>query len=334
MEPQMTSPTSAASSRKRSANAFTLTELLVVMGIIALLAGIILPMVVRAYGKGRAARAGLDLQAISVALDAYKADFGDYPRVGANQTGAATLGLALVGPYGDGVLPPPGGGVDASDPPTVVAGTGYKPGEIVRQTAAVTSPQYVCLALSKGSDIADATKWAMLPPAFANDGYDGPGFRPRAGGRVRQPYLSEGKIQMRGLDLLDLNGNPVLYFPASPARPNPAIANGYVAQENRSANPPVVPRYNVLNNSAAFDPTATFAQSKIRAMLGDTNLNGQLDPGESAVDNPYLLWTSGADNVFGPATYDFAAITGTPTAAQLIEIRTAVSNCDDVTNFK
>ena len=316
MEPQMTSPTSAASSRKRPAHAFTLTELLVVMGIIALLAGLILPMVVRAYGKGRAARAGLDLQAISVALDAYKADFGDYPRVGANQTGAATLGLALVGPYGPGTVPP------------TYAAKSYKAGEVVTGAG---QPYVALVNVPANKGVTDPAYWA---PVSVNDGYDGPGFRPRAGGRVRQPYLAEGKIQMRGLDLLDLNANPVLYFPASPARPNPAIANGYVAQENRSANPTVVPRYNVLNNSAAFDPTAAVAQSKIRAMLGDTNLNGQLDAGESAVDNPYLLWTSGADNVFGPATYDFAAITGTPTAAQLIEIRTAVSNCDDVTNFK
>lgn len=330
MAPQTTSPTSAASPRNprdhAAAAGFTLIELLVVIGIIALLAGILLPMALKAYGAGRRARTAADLQSISVALDAYKADFGDYPRVGTNQAGAATLGLALVGPYGNGVLPTNGSPVDATDPPTVVAGQDYNPGDTVRQTANATSNQYVCLAKSKGSLITDQSMWALLPPGFANDGFDGPGFKPRTGGRVRQPYMAEGKVKTRGLDILDADGNPILYFPASLARPNVNLPDGYVAVEKRTVNPPVIPRYNVLDNSVVFDPAALLYDStaaapllKVRAMLGGA-ADGSVAAGKTAVDAPYLLWSAGTDARYGPVAAD-------PTPSD-------VSKCDDVTNFR
>ena len=326
MAPQTTLPTSAKSPRdpaKSAAAGFTLIELLVVIGILALLAGILLPMALKAYGAGRRARTASDLQSISVALDAYKADFGDYPRVGANQAGAATLGLALVGPYGDGVLP--AGGVDDKDPPTVVAGTEYNPGDTVRQTAALNSNQYVCLVKSMGSTITDQSMWALLPPGFANDGFDGPGFKARAGGRVRQPYMAEGKVKTRGLDILDADGNPILYFPASLARPNVNLLDGYVAVENRGGNNPVIPRYNVLDNSVVFDPNAAYDSTaaaplkRVRAMLGGAT-NGSVAAGKTAVEAPYLLWSAGSDARYGPVAAD-------PTPSD-------VSKCDDVTNFR
>ena len=79
---------------------FTLIELLVVIGIIALLIGLLLPTLSRARANARAARAMADLQAIATALEAYKADLGDYPPSnGANGiTGGELLAWALVGP--------------------------------------------------------------------------------------------------------------------------------------------------------------------------------------------------------------------------------------------
>ena len=61
--------------------AFTLVELLVVIGIIALLAAVLAPMAnprLRQYAKRVALRA--DLQIIAEAIDAYQHDFGDIPR--------------------------------------------------------------------------------------------------------------------------------------------------------------------------------------------------------------------------------------------------------------
>src|SRR4051812_7886736 len=73
------SMTHRAESPRRSAG-FTLVELLVVIGIIMTLAAILLPALNTAYRNATRARMAGDLQAIVTALEAYKADFGDYPR--------------------------------------------------------------------------------------------------------------------------------------------------------------------------------------------------------------------------------------------------------------
>ena len=59
---------------------FTLVELVVVMGVIALLAGLLLPMIFRAQRAGKRTRLAADLQTIETGLNAYKTDFGDFPR--------------------------------------------------------------------------------------------------------------------------------------------------------------------------------------------------------------------------------------------------------------
>src|SRR4051812_10953586 len=91
---------SSASRRlRRPCRAFTLIEMLVTIAIIVLLAGLLLPMLYKTYRSASRTRLAADLNSIGVALDAYKSDFGDYPRVPAAGTGFATLGKALVGPY-------------------------------------------------------------------------------------------------------------------------------------------------------------------------------------------------------------------------------------------
>jgi type II secretory pathway pseudopilin PulG len=79
--------------------AFTLVELLVVIGIIVLLIGILLPVVsaVRRSAEKNATR--LDLQTIGLALESYRKDFGDYPRPPDSQRKYRVLAWALIGPY-------------------------------------------------------------------------------------------------------------------------------------------------------------------------------------------------------------------------------------------
>lgn len=60
--------------------AFTLLELLAVITIIAILAGIVIGVGRRASEVGRVARAKAELAAIGSALEAYKRLYGDYPR--------------------------------------------------------------------------------------------------------------------------------------------------------------------------------------------------------------------------------------------------------------
>ena len=113
-------------------------EILVVIGILALLIGLLTPMIVRTMRRGVAMKTAADLNAIGIALDAYKQDFGDYPRVPSgpnpeNQSlGAAILGMALLGPYGDGVIPPtPPVTNDLDDPPAYVNTKEYRAGQCV-----------------------------------------------------------------------------------------------------------------------------------------------------------------------------------------------------------
>ncbi|MGA2443166.1 MAG: prepilin-type N-terminal cleavage/methylation domain-containing protein, partial [Tepidisphaeraceae bacterium] len=60
--------------------AFTLVELLVVIGIIAVLAGLLLPAVNHMRRSAQITGQKADFQTIAAALESYKADFGDYPR--------------------------------------------------------------------------------------------------------------------------------------------------------------------------------------------------------------------------------------------------------------
>jgi type II secretory pathway pseudopilin PulG len=60
--------------------AFSLIELLVVIGVIIILAGLILSTVGYVQKKGARSRAETEIAAISAALESYKADNGIYPR--------------------------------------------------------------------------------------------------------------------------------------------------------------------------------------------------------------------------------------------------------------
>ena len=75
---------------------FTLLELLVVLGVIAILSSIVLGVGRHAAESGKVARARVELAALSAALDSYKLAYGDYPRT--NQP--AHLLQSLIGKRG------------------------------------------------------------------------------------------------------------------------------------------------------------------------------------------------------------------------------------------
>ncbi len=84
----MTSATSHSDSPGRRLG-FSLTEILVVIGIIVVLVGILVPTIIRAYNQASVTRGKYDLQIIATGLEAYKTDFGDYPRT--DPTDASTV---------------------------------------------------------------------------------------------------------------------------------------------------------------------------------------------------------------------------------------------------
>src|SRR5438445_10621229 len=71
---------------ERRYNAFTLIELIVVVTVITILAGLVLSTVGYARKKGARARAETEIAAMSAACESYKADNGVYPRDTNNTT--------------------------------------------------------------------------------------------------------------------------------------------------------------------------------------------------------------------------------------------------------
>lgn len=195
--------------RPLCSKAFTLIELLVVIGIIAVLAGVLIPVVLGAIKRANSAKLGTELAAIGIALEAYKADFGDYPRPDASfpGTGGQVLAKALMG-----IAP-------AAD--ITVFSNPSQPGTFLT-VAGAGSPQYfMSIKLAKSApppttppNPPESLEWEEIPIPYA-DGGTGPGFRIRASGRVYGPYLSADKFKVgKQMLLLDSQGNPILYFPA------------------------------------------------------------------------------------------------------------------------
>jgi len=62
-----------------SESGFTLLELLVVLGIIAMLAGIVGPQVMKHMGESKTKAAKVQIEDLAATLDMYKLDVGTYP---------------------------------------------------------------------------------------------------------------------------------------------------------------------------------------------------------------------------------------------------------------
>jgi general secretion pathway protein G len=65
--------------KNRTESGFTLLELLVVLGIIAMLAGIVGPQVMKHMGESKTKAAKVQIEDLAATLDMYKLDLGSYP---------------------------------------------------------------------------------------------------------------------------------------------------------------------------------------------------------------------------------------------------------------
>ena len=295
-----TPPAGSTRVSRARAGGFTLTELLVVIGIIVLLLGIAGPMITRSWRAGDRARMQGDLAAISSALEAYRTDHGDYPQVASPPAqgitndfdGARMLCRALIGPGPESAPSTPIGAQQIAD--------------------------------GKGAD--------TTPP---NPQMPGPGFRTRGtSGRVYGPYLPVDRFKLgnpsqggRTTDppgwwaILDKYNKPILYFPAY-GKPNIRLQRSY-AWDRTTADKPM---YNYLDNRGGPTAIAFANRADFARMLGDgkTNTpppNGMIDGTETpAYEGPYLLWSAGPDETFGPAVGQ--------------RPDRAVDLSDDITNFR
>lgn len=78
---------------------FTLVELLTVIAVIAILAGIAVPVVVGMQSKGRETSARADMNAIKIALTQFKADYSVWPQVNPASGLTASGDLLIETPY-------------------------------------------------------------------------------------------------------------------------------------------------------------------------------------------------------------------------------------------
>lgn len=85
--------------RLGSKKGFTLVEVLVVAGIIAILAGILVPLIFKEIDESKISRAAADVRAISTALIVFKKDVGQWP----TKTGGCAEGVTIL--YGSGNAP-------------------------------------------------------------------------------------------------------------------------------------------------------------------------------------------------------------------------------------
>ena len=67
------------STNRNHASGFTLAEMLVVLLIVVILAGLISAAAYRGLARGKVARTTIDIQQLSLALEKYKQQFGEYP---------------------------------------------------------------------------------------------------------------------------------------------------------------------------------------------------------------------------------------------------------------
>lgn len=81
---------------------FTLVELLTVIAVIAILAGIAVPVVVGMQSKGKETSARADMNAIKMALTQFKADYSVWPQCSPDSSLTASNDLLITTPYTPG----------------------------------------------------------------------------------------------------------------------------------------------------------------------------------------------------------------------------------------
>ncbi len=88
---------------------FTLIEVIVVAGIIAVLAGILVPLIFKEIDESKIARAQADIRSISSAMIVFKKDTGNWPA----KDGTCTESVTII--VGDGATPTFPAGYDRSN---------------------------------------------------------------------------------------------------------------------------------------------------------------------------------------------------------------------------
>lgn len=249
-------------------------ELLVAVGIIILIMSIIIPMLGKANKTAQRTRQAADLQSITQALEAYRADQRDYPR-----------------------LPP---GIQKNDP-TFVSGAELlcwallAPGPAQQDGAGVESQP-------------SAPGMGFRTRGTTGQAY-GPYLTPTKFRLINMKDGTLGSTDDTATAIADYWDHPIYYCPATP-NVDPTQGAGYV--NTYSGNGPH-PMYDVIyfhergtfsttlyqEQNASLSAQDLMALTTEQEMVGDTNHNGMIDSNESQQNLPFLLWSAGPNGVFG-----------------------------------
>jgi hypothetical protein len=227
-----------------------------------------------------------DLQIISGALEAYRNDFGDYPRIPMNPTGAiptptgaALLCWALVAP-----------GPAVASPNGVILGDGADgPGFRVRGTTGTVKGPYL-----PADRFTIGVVGAMDPTIMASEP-----------ARAVTTVAFDNMIDV----IADRYYHPILYFaankaadPSSNSATTPFVSELASSQSTFNYGDCVGTRSPADGRGLGIATAPQKLTLKVmRFRLGDSDADGRIDPTrETAVTaGPYLLWAAGPDGVFG-----------------------------------
>jgi prepilin-type N-terminal cleavage/methylation domain-containing protein len=259
---------------RRKRGGFTLVEMLAVIGIIVLLVGILLPTIMSARRNAEKNAVRMELHTIALALDAYKADFGDYPRPPNDKRKYRVLAWALIGPYDT-----TGGPVDPLNSPKQIMDGADGPGfrtvwdPTVKKGGKVWGP-YLAPEKFRVATTANNLDFPTKPPDLRWDILD------RYGSPIE--YFPRWRNYQTGMNLFGTT------IPTPPATPNGA----YDFQQQWQTDPTQTP-------SGALSPNPQTAVNYLRKALGDDNLDDVINNKESIQDTPpFLLLSRGPLRAF------------------------------------
>ncbi len=233
---------------------FTLVELLVVIGIIAVLISLLVPAVMSAMKGGDKTRISLQIQTLSIGLEAYKTDFGTYPRSNETLSGVTTRRI------GGAVLQRWLVGAGDNDGTT---GAGYRISDRTGAAAAVAKGPYIQANQLRLTQAANNSNTFVFLDAAGNAFYYYTNHRPSnvitSSTPVAEPYVSNDNLQYRAM---------------------------FCTQDNDSGD------YAVASASS-------LGTSVLRHLLGDANVNGVIDAGESPrFTGAYMIWSPGPSRTY------------------------------------
>ena len=287
-----TSPTLLSSPAPRRSYGFTITELLVAIGIIVLLIGILLPALAKALGNAKRSQTSSTLQEFAKAIESFQQEFGYYPGLVPEETLASDPTISATE---NALLHLMGGAVAEDDPQYANFTTGWTEYTIGSGSTSFKFKLNI-FEIGKGPRIAGK----QYPPFFSpkSDEFSS------AAGQVAEANGS-GSPLVDLPDVLDAWGQPVLYF-RSVRETGPLVGSAAAGRFNIITNAPYLrslglgdlgksQEASLLNPASGVTPSPeeTLAQFIRSPAFGASNA-----PLTGTARGKFALVSAGADGIY------------------------------------